>query len=304
VQRIRLTVPATLTNIGPSLGGLALAVQLHASLEFRQRNDDQFTIESSGVDADAFDSLNHPAALAAMRVFQQMERAPAGFQIRVSNNIPVHSGLGVESAFAVAGVLGANNIIDARLSRPELLRLAAQVVGRGDGVAASMLGGLATGVLQQDKFAYLSLASVQMKIIIVVPQIKSFDRKAQQALPKTVKYDDAVYNLSRVPLLVDAFQRLDMDTIGMLIEDRVATPHLAKQIKGYDEANTAAKQAGASAVTISGHGPALVAFASDKHHAIAEAMRAAFEAAGVKAQSWVVPVEQQGVSVSMTQSVQ
>ncbi len=304
MQRIRLKVPATITNIGPSLGGIALAVQLHASLEFRQRNDDQFTMECAGVDADLYDSLDHPAAIAAMRVFQQMERAPTGFHIRIHNNIPIHNGLGANAAFAVAGVLGANNLIDARLPRPMLLQLAAQAVGAGDAVSASMLGGLATGVLHQGELTHLSLAPVQMRVVIVLPHIKSFDRKVTQALPKTVKYQDAVHNLSRVPLLVDAFQRLDMTTIGALVEDRVATPHLSKQIKGYDEAVATAKHAGANAVSISGHGPALVAFAADKHHAIANAMCSAFEAAGVKAQSWVLPVERQGVSVSMTQSVQ
>ena len=63
-----------------------------------------------------------------------------------------------------------------------------------------------------------------------------------------------------------------------------------------------ARLAGALGLTISGHGPALIALAAKDHWQIADAMVAAFANAGVKARAWVVPVDTQGVVISAVQS--
>ncbi len=302
MQRIKITVPATVTNVGPGLGALGLAVQLNAALEFQLRDDHDLSIKTSGAGADAHKSLTHPVVLAAMRVFQHAERAPTGFSVKVNNNIPPESGLGDDAAFALAGVIGANNLIGADLTRDEIGTLAAQVSGSAAGVAAAMLGGLATGLLAGGTLVQRALAPAPMRLVVALPDVRRYANKAERATPKVVAYDDALANLSRLPLLVDAFRREDYPALADLMHDQLLTPKLADQIPGYEEAVRAGKRAGAHAVTLSGRGPALVAFAADKHHAIADAMRGAFANADVTAQTWVLPVDRQGVAVSMTQS--
>jgi homoserine kinase len=297
-----MTLPATIPHLGPGLGGLALAVQLNTTLEFSQRDDDQLVLDVTGVDKNAFDTWHHPALLAAVRVFQRLERAPTGLNIHVMNNIPVKKGLGARTAFAVGGVLGANNLIGASLPRETLMALAAEVAGGGAGVAAAMLGGLASGVLHGDRVIYRALAPAHMRVAIALPKIRRYQNKTARALPKVVDYDDALYNLSRVALLVDAFRQMDFAAIGDLMQDRVLTPRLVDNITGYEDAAAAAKRAGAVAVSLCGTGPAVVAFAPKHHHAIADAMRDAFAAADTEAQTWVLPVDRQGVVMSVTQT--
>lgn len=302
MQRIRITLPATVTNLGPAVEGLALAVQMKTTLAFSERDDNQLVLDAFGVDAKKFDTWTHPAVLGAMRVFQHQERAPGGFTIHVNNSIPINQGLGARTAFVVGGVLGANNLVGANLPRKTLMKLAAQVVGRGDGVAAAMLGGLATGVLQDDHYLYRALAPAHMRVVVVLPRIRRYHSKTDRDMPKIAEFDDVVYNLSCVALLVDAFREMDFAAMGQLMQDRVLAPKLADNITGYEDALSAARRAGAVAVTISGTGPAMVAFAEKHHHDIAEAMRAAFQKADVKAETFVLPVDRQGVVMSMTQS--
>lgn len=298
MQRIRVRVPATVTNIGPALGGLALAVQLHCSVEFRQRDDNELVVTAG----DDFDAIEHPVVLAAIRVFQHIGRAPSGFEVRVSNSIPIGAGLGAKTAFSVAGVIGANNLTNAQLPREKLMSFAAQVAQSGEGVAAAMVGGLATGLLLEDELIHQSVAPTAMRIIIATPQIAKYERKAQRATPKTVNYDEALANISHVPLLVESFRQLDYDRLRLLMSDDILQSKLAHHIDGFEAVVGAAKQAGAYALTISGIGPSVIAFAPNQHHDIADAMRQAFQQAGVTAQTWVLPVDRQGVVLSVTQS--
>jgi homoserine kinase len=60
-----------------------------------------------------------------------------------------------------------------------------------------------------------------------------------------------------------------------------------------------ARRAGALAVSLSGDGPALVAFAESNHRMIATTMELAFENSGIKAKTWIVPIDTQGVVISV-----
>jgi homoserine kinase len=304
MRRVKITLPATLTNIGPGLRTLGLAVGLRTSLEFTERGDNTLTVNSFGQDATRYkDPLQHPAILAAIRVFQARERAPLGFGLRIDNPIPLRSGLGAETAFVVAGTIGAANLLDEPLPRDDLLQLAAQRLGSADGVVAAALGGLTAGALDNDTLHYRALAPAQMQVVVVYPKIKHYHRKAEKALNKIADYDDVVFHLSRLPLLIDAFQQADFEAVGALLEDRIHTPNLIKNHPHYEDAVAAAQAAGAAGVTLTGLGPGMVAFTRHNHDAVAAAMCAVFEANDVEVQSWVLPVDRQGIVVSVTQSV-
>ncbi|MEO1438965.1 MAG: hypothetical protein AAFV33_01100 [Chloroflexota bacterium] len=299
MQRIKMTVPAPVSNFGPGLGGMAMALQLNSSVTFSPREDSKLHVEVSGMDADAFDSLDHPTVLAASRVFQHLEQAPQGVTIRVNNNIPLGRGLSADAAFAVAGVLGAVNLMDVQLPRAAMLRIAALTCNDPAGAAAVMLGGLATAILHGDDVYFRQVAPVQTRVVLVVPEIK---RYRQRTPPKNVRYDDAQHNMERLPLLIEALREMDYALLSALMDDRVHAPNVAKNITAYDKVVAAAKSVGAVAAGICGDGPAMFAFVEDDPHAVADAMRGAFAAEDIAAQTWVLPVDRQGVVVSMTQS--
>jgi homoserine kinase len=120
--------------------------------------------------------------------------------------------------------------------------------------------------------------------------------------PERVPMQDAIYNLSRMPLLVSALQEGDLNLLAQVLDDKLHAPTLIPAIIGYREVVQAAKDEGALAVTVSGDGPALLAFTEDKHDKIAKAMEEAFLDEDVKSRSWVLPVDTQGVVLSVMQS--
>jgi homoserine kinase len=82
--------------------------------------------------------------------------------------------------------------------------------------------------------------------------------------------------------------------------DRLHQPYRLPLIPGMSEAFTAAKEAGAAAVALSGAGPSLVAFANAGHETIAQAAQTAFANAGLFSRSWILPIDEQGSQVSST----
>ena len=143
MRKVKVVLPATVTNLGPGLNSLALALALHVTVEIIERTDDIFTVETSGEGAGYYSTgLRHPVVLGLAYIFQKLERAPLGLTIRVDSRIPPASGLGSEAAFLIAGVIGANNLFGNPFNRETIVTLAAEVCRRPDHAVTAILGGL------------------------------------------------------------------------------------------------------------------------------------------------------------------
>ena len=139
-------VPATSANLGPGFDCLGLALALHDVVTAR--------IIGRGLDI-AVSGVGEPAAAAgdehlvirAMRAgFSALGGQPPGIAISCRNAIPQGYGLGSSAGAIVAGLLAARGLAGeaaiARLPDIALLRLAAELDGHPDNVAACLAGGL------------------------------------------------------------------------------------------------------------------------------------------------------------------
>jgi len=82
------------------------------------------------------------------------------------------------------------------------------------------------------------------------------------------------------------------------MEDALHQPYRLPLIPGALAAIQAARQAGASAVALSGAGPSLIAFSGQPANAaIGIAMKHSFEAAGLKARIFPLNISHSGASV-------
>ncbi len=303
MRKVKITLPATVTNLGPGVHTLGLALGLYTTVEITERDDEALVVEPEGEGAGRYSiGLQHPVVLALNRIFQRLERAPLGLTVKIVNQIPLGSGLGAEAAFLVAGLIGANNLLGNVLSRREILEIAAKISRRPDHTVTAILGGLTASTLNADTLVYRTFPVSASKVVVVLPAIDNYPDRIP--MPERVSFDDAVHNMSRIPLLVDALGSNDLSQVALLMEDKLFTPLLRPYISGYDHVIEIARRAGAQAVTLSGSGPALVAFTTTGHKKLAEAMEVAFENAGVKARSWIVPVDRQGVVISVAQTAQ
>ena len=279
-------VPATTANLGPGFDCLGLALDLW--------NDVRFTLEGDGVVVAArgerSETLPTDATSLVAQSFLRLcaeagEAAPAGLRIDCELRTPLSSGLGSSSSAIVAGVLGANTLLGRPFDRGRLLELAADIEGHPDNVAAALLGGLTIVVRKGERLLTKKILVPEVHVALAVPRLEFSTRVARAGLPTEVSMKDAVFNLGRTPLVVEALRTGDYELLNQVMEDRLHQASRLKLIPGAPEAWLAAQHAGAAAIAVSGSGPSLIAFVSLATDAtrIAREMAQAFEAAGVEA---------------------
>ena len=194
-------------------------------------------------------------------------RPPLGLTIKVDSKIPPASGLGSEAAFLIAGVIGANTLFSNPFNREMVIRLAAEVCQRPDHAVSAIHGGLTTSIFEDDTLLYRRLPIQALQIVVVVPELERYESRG---VSERVLLSDALHNLACLPLVIDALRTSDMDLLANILEDRLIAPLHTVAIPGYDHVVSVAKRNGASAITLSGNGPALIAFASANHRLEAE----------------------------------
>ncbi len=300
-SRVRVLVPASTANLGPGFDCLGLALSLYNSVEMTALDPAeglQVEIEGEGADRLSADS-NNLIVRSANAIWEKIGCGPVGVRIKAHNDIPLGSGMGSSAAAVVAGSAAANALAGGPLSRSDLLRLATQIEGHPDNAAAALFGGLTMVSATGDELLYATLEVPPLKVAIALPGIRLSTIEAREALPKNVPLQDAVFNIGRAAFVVRALQLGDYEMLGFAMTDKLHQPYRRKLIPGFDAAVSAARTTGAAAVALSGAGPGLAAFAPDHHWDIANAMKAAFESKGVTCRIFVLPVDRQGVQISV-----
>jgi homoserine kinase len=199
-------------------------------------------------------------------------------------------------------LLAANALLGRPLRQEELLNLGTEMEGHSDNVASALLGGLvvstqeAGGVLAR-RIAVKPQRAIPMHITIVLPDFHISTKEARAALPERISLKDAVHNISRAVLVTEAFRTGDMNLLGSAMTDTLHQPYRLALIPGAQAAMESAKAAGAAAVALSGAGPSLIAFCSTRDPAIGEAMKRAFEHAGLPARLFQVRMSDHGAEV-------
>lgn len=301
----KVRVPATTANLGPGFDVLGLALDLWNEATFTLEGDDlppgsepewQVTLEGEGAARLPTDG-SHLSLQAFRRVYEAAGRPlPRRVHLQANNAIPVGSGLGSSAAAVVAGLLAANLALGMPFSLEDLLRLGLPFEGHADNLAPALWGGLtavwedALGGPQALRLPLYPVWEGKPWLAVVVPAMDLPTQVARQALPEQVPYADAVFNLGRLTLLLEALRRGDADLLAQAVADRLHEPYRRPLLPGVDAVFQAAREAGAVAVTLSGAGPGVVAFAPTLDHAapVAEAMLAAWEAQGMAARAWAL----------------
>jgi homoserine kinase len=296
----RVRVPATTANLGPGFDCLGMALDLWNEVAFSLEGEAVVaTARGPGAEGLPGDETNL-IARAVLRLCEEAGRAaPAGLRIHSELSVPPSSGLGSSAAAVTAGLLGANALLGHPLERAHLLELAADIEGHPDNVAATVLGGLTIVVRRGERLLTKKILVPEVHLALVVPQLPFSTKAARAGLPQQVSMQDAVFNLGRTPLVVEALRTGDLELLHDVMEDRLHQAARLKLIPGGPVAWVAAQRAGAAAVAISGSGPSLVAFVGLSTDAlrVARAMSEAFADEGVTARPLGVMASAAGASV-------
>jgi homoserine kinase len=261
---VTVHVPATTANLGPGFDCLALALDLWNEITFRLEGADvKVEIEGEGKGCLPTASSNL-IARTALDFYDRMGRPkPQGLKIHCKNNIPLSSGLGSSAAAVLAGLLGANALLSEPAGQVEILRLADEIEGHPDNVAAALVGGLVVVLGGENGLLVRRFEVPSIPVTVVLPEVDLPTKAARAVLPKTVPLEDAVFNIGRAALVVDALRSGNLDLLGQVMEDRLHQPYRLGLIPGGKRALLAARSAGAAAAALSGAGPSLAAFGGD-----------------------------------------
>jgi homoserine kinase len=304
VKKVSVSTPASTANLGAGFDCLGLALNLRNVVELWDTGRGgglEIDVEGEGEDLLPTDDSNL-VYRAAERVFARVGKRPAGLlRLHAVNSIPLSSGMGSSAATIVGGLVAANALVDGGLRREDILRLAYELEGHPDNAAAALYGGLALVCASGDELMARALSVAPLRVVIVLPELRLSTAEARAALPAQVPLADAVYNLGHALFTVQALGAGDEALLRWAVGDRLHQPYRQRLIPGYATVAAEARMAGAAAVALSGAGPSLVAFAFARHDEIAAAMQAAFQVNGLKSRTFVLPVDRQGVQVSVVE---
>ncbi len=287
---VHIRVPATTANLGPGFDVLGMALGLWNEIHVERAANLRIGIEGEGAALLPRDERNL-VYRAMLRLAQHTKRSLPPLHLRLYNRIPLQAGLGSSSAAIVGGLTAAAHILGITLPPEEMLRLAVEIEGHPDNVAPALYKGLVAVTLDEEGPLVIRFPLPDdMRVVIVLPDVRVSTERARALLPSHVPHGDAVFNVARAVFVVHALSRGDYPLLSRVMVDRLHVPYRKGLIPAFDKVVREARKAGAAAVTISGSGPALAAFAPAQHQHIAEAMVRAFQEAGITARSWILPV--------------
>lgn len=209
-----------------------------------------------------------------------------GVSISSRNEILMSSGLGSSAAAIVAGALGANEMLGKPMKQGDLLKLAADLEGHPDNVSPALLGGLVISTQADDKIIWRRHEIPEWTIVIVKPQLEWTTKMARAVLPKSVSRADAIFNIGRSVLVVEALQSGDLELLRTAMDDRIHQSYRLRHISGGAAAYKTARNFGAAA--LSGAGPSIILFTvPDRAEDARTQIASVFEERGIQAKSLV-----------------
>ena len=290
---LKIRVPATSANLGPGFDCLGLALDLWNEMTFESA--DEVIYEVTGEDAHKLN--NYPKNLLTnsfIQVYDFCGKKFTGIRVKSHNNILLSSGIGSSAAAIVSGLFAANEMLGCPLGTYGLLRIASEIEGHPDNVAPALLGGLVIAVMQQHEIVWRKYEIPELSIVVVKPEMEWTTQVGRAILPATYSRSDAIFNIARTPLVIDALRNGDLDLLQKVMDDKIHQPYRLEQISAAKIAYQTAKEFGA--VALSGAGPALICFVKPEHAETAmTSIMAAITEQGVQARGLITRPTSQGI---------
>ena len=281
---MRARAPASSANLGPGFDVLALALALYVEVEIVPA--EWLSLCSEGEGANLECDEHHLAARVASAV-----RGHDRFAIRVRPAIPGGRGLGSSAALTVAAAAAAG--------AADPLKVAVGFEGHPENAAASFRGGLVSAaLLDTGPVVRRFPLDPALAFVVLVADRELLTVEARGALDAKVPHGDAVFNLSRMGLLLAGLADHTV-LIGAAGEDRL---HQSQRLHLFPEASellARLMKAGALVSCWSGAGPSLLGICDGPSAAahVRDAGEAALEALGVPGRALVLSPDLEGLIV-------
>jgi homoserine kinase len=283
IKQIRVYSPGSIANLGPGFDVFGIAIEGVGDIVLlKEQREQGIKICIQGVGADKIPiAPEKNSSGAILKHIIEKQGLSHGFEVEIHKGIPPGKGMGSSGASASATAIAVNEILELRLSKEQIVELAALGEGavagapHADNVSASILGGF---VMISPNWEFIQMDAPRIDIVVAVPEIY-IDNKtkvARELLPKKVPLKDAVKNINYAARMAVAVARKDPVLFGKNICDYLIEPYRAAMIPYFWDVKQAALDAGAYGCSIAGGGPSLFAVGENIYE-IGDAMKAAFK---------------------------
>lgn len=275
---LKIKIPATSANIGSGFDSLGVAVGMYNTVEMEL--SDSVLVESLDNAPIPLDEHNL-VYKTAKYLFDICGKPLSGLHIRQQSVIPLARGLGSSSACIVAGLMGANLLMQSPLSREEIVNMAANMEGHPDNSTPAILGGQVTAAMENGKVYYCRQeVKSDIRFAAIIPDFELKTSIARTALPKEVPHKDAVYNLSRAALMAASLATGRYENLRVACNDRLHQPYRLSLIPGAAQVIDSCLEFGAYGAYISGAGSTLMAMVPAGDDSFFRNLRCHLDAAG------------------------
>jgi homoserine kinase len=277
------SAPASSANLGPGFDTLALALECYIQVEVEPAS--KLIVRTEGEGAGLSDNASHLAAKVAVDVAGHDRLA-----ITVRSSIPVARGMGSSAALAAAAAAAAGS--------PDPLAIAAAVDGHPENAAASVVGGLVGACFIGNNVRVVRLPlDEELEFVLINPDHTLPTASARKALPTTIDREDAVFNLSRMSLLLAGladYRFLSHEAT----EDRLHQSYRTPMFPESTDLLKALDRVGARASCWSGAGPSLLAICGPgEAQGVLKGAEAALEEFGVLGKVSILKADRRGLVV-------
>lgn len=305
MKSVRVFAPGSVGNMGPGFDvlGMALAGMGDTIIASRRAEPGVSITQITGDRGRlSYKADENTAGIAAQAVLDHL-KVREGVTLSLHKDIP-GTGLGSSAASAVAAVYAVNLLFGQKLSKEELVPLAAVAESKVSGgffldnVGPSMMGGVTWNNPFTKEIVPLGRISKAV-IVIATPDFPLLTKDSRRVLPDRIPMELFISNMAYASMIAWAVAKKDVGRFGRSIQDRVAEPSRAPLIKGFDDVKKEALAAGALGCSISGAGASIFAVADDpkKGEKIGKAMAKGFERHEVMSQVRVTKMDALGARV-------
>jgi homoserine kinase len=305
IDTFRFEVPASSANLGPGYQvlGVALDITLKVRVDVRRKGEGISIERRAGV-VEQFDDPRHDPILRAIHAAATRFaiRLPAALHVTIESDIPPACGLGTTSASYACGLAVAARLAKESPARGDLVAELVELGGDPAHGAAAMVGGLvaccqlATNGTTLRSRVFSHALQDDWRFVGVAPAGPLGIAALARLRPASLPHACTARTTGRARGGLRALALGDEELLTECIVDDVHVPYRRHALPGMTVAMRAAVEAGAAGATISGAGPALIAFTTQaaRVNAIGSAMADAFTAESIPSRTLVSAARMRG----------
>lgn len=261
---VSVRVPATSANVGCGFDTLGIALNLYTTFTFEELDE--------GLEFDGFEEKfcdeNNLVYVSFKQALAHLNKEVKGLKISIDCHVPVSRGLGSSSTCVVGGIFGAYALTDTPIDRRAIFKLASAIEGHPDNVSPAIFGGLsASCMVGEESLTIKYNIDDRFRFLALIPNFETLTEDARKALPDMIDRQDAIYTLSRLGMVLKAFENYDLSLLKKVMDDKLHEPYRRELIHEYDEVRKICEEVDSVCFMISGSGSTLLNIVEEKANA-------------------------------------